>query len=255
MLTIIFYLFFKIRLDFILISFIFFSTLFIYTWQRFVKIKSSHPFTGMRLDWMLQHMSWVKLILLLSGFVSTLLLLLLQLNVLKILIPFGVVAFLYVGKFPFKKLFNLRDIPFLKAHLVAGVWAGMAVLFPAFQANFTLSREVWILFGSVYFFILSLAIIFDIRDVEMDEADKKTMPQLVGKKGAAVVAIGLSVMSATCLIYLSHKLLFPMLVFAALASFLYFIATKKREDFYFSFWMDGLIILFSGIIISSILFG
>lgn len=215
---------------------------------------AKQPFTGRRVEWMLYNKNWINFILVVSAASSLFLLMLLQLDVLTILIPFGVVAFLYVGKFPFKKLVNLRDVPFVKAHLVALVWAGISVLFPAFQTNFTVSREVWILLGSIYFFILSLAIIFDIRDVEMDEADKKTIPQLIGKKGASAVASAFNLISASGLIFLRDALLLPLIGFAALTFVLYFFATKIKEDFYFSFWMDGLIILFSGIIILSTLF-
>ncbi len=102
----------------------------------------------------------------------------------------------------------------------------MSVLFPAFQANFALSRDVWILFGGIYFFIFSLAIIFDIRDVEIDETEKRTVPQLFGKKGAAFIAIMFTIFSAVCLIYLRTELLFPFLSFVAVTSILFYIATK-----------------------------
>jgi len=203
---------------------------------------------------MLRNKLTVLFLLFLSGSSGLFLLLFLQINILKLLIPFSVIAFLYVGKFPCKKLVSLRDVPFMKAHLVAVVWAGMVVLLPTFQSNIKLSFEILIIFSSIYFFILSLAIIFDIRDIELDEPNKKTMPQLVGIKGASFVAMGFNLLSAGLLIYLCNELFFTLGIFSLLASIFCFFANDKREDLYFSFWIDGLIILFSGVISLTILY-
>jgi len=253
-LSFIFYIIFNLPFDYTLSCFVFSTTLFIYNWQRFAKIKSDQPFTGQRLEWMQRNKVSVLFLLVFSGCSGIFLLLFLQLDILKILIPFSVVAFLYVGKFPFKKLINLRDVPLVKAHLVAGIWAGMAVLLPAFQANVELDNEIWILFSSIYFFILSLAIIFDIRDIEMDEPSKKTIPQLIGIKPASFVAMGFNLLAVGLLIYLFNELFFTLIIFSILSAFFYFFATKKRGDFYFSFWIDGLIILFTTVTILTILY-
>lgn len=249
-----FYVFFKIEPDFILAGFVFFSTLFIYTWQRFAKIKSNQPFSGIRLQWMLTHSKFVEISLIFSGIATLFFLLLLQLNTLKIIIPFGMIAFLYVGKFPFKRLFNLRDIPLLKAHLVAGVWAGISVVLPAFQSTVFFTKEIWIFFSSMYCFILSLAIIFDVRDVDLDETQKLTVPQLLGKKGAVAVAVLINLISVFTLIFLRQELLLSLIFFSVLSAALFIIALNRKDDFYFSFWMDGLILFFSGLIIFATLF-
>ena len=231
-----------------MISFVFFATCFIYNWQRFAKIKSNHAISGNRLVWMQNNPKTVYLFLILTALGSTTLLLFLKTDVLKILVPFGAVSFLYVGKFPFKNLFNLRDVPFLKAHLVAGVWAGMVTILPAFQSDLILSKEIRIFFAVIYCFILSLAIIFDIRDVELDEPEKLTVPQLIGKRAAVVSAIILNLISCALLIYLKDSLMVLLLSLFCLAAVLFILALKKKDDFYFSFWLDGLILLFSTMI-------
>lgn len=203
---------------------------------------------------MLTHSKFVEISLIFSGIATLFFLLLLQLNTLKILIPFGMIAFLYVGKFPFKNLFNLRDIPFLKAHLVAAVWAGISVILPAFQSSIFFTKEIWIFFSAMYCYILSLAIIFDVRDINLDETEKRTFPQLLGKKGAVAVAVLFNLIAIGAMIFLQRELFFLLIFFSLLSSLLFIVALKRQDDLYFSFWMDGLILFFSCLIIFATLF-
>jgi len=203
---------------------------------------------------MLHNPGSVQLILFFSGIGSLFFLLLLQLETLKILIPFGIITFLYVGKFPVKKIINLRDIPFLKAHLVAGVWTGVSIILPALQSDLVWTWMHWIFFLAIYCFVLSLAIIFDIRDIQLDEPEKRTIPQLLGKKGAVAVAIFFNLAALGILIFLDQIFIVPLLFFSIISITSFIIALRRNDDFYFSFWVDGLILIFSAVIIVTTLF-
>lgn len=87
---------------------------------------------------------------------------------------------------------GLRRIPFLKAFIIAFVWASATVILPGTSERegtpFT-SVDVW-WFMSIWFgFILSIAIVFDIRDLPYDPPSLRTFPQVFGQRRAKAIAI------------------------------------------------------------------
>jgi 4-hydroxybenzoate polyprenyltransferase len=232
------------ELNYIMLTFVFTATLFTYTFQRFAKIKSLQAFSGRRMEWMTAGIVKVAIILASSGLATLLLLFFLDKKVILLLLPLAAISVLYVGKFPFRDFYNLRDIPFMKAHFIAGVWTGIVVGLPVLQESGSLNRNVIYAALAVYLFILGLAIVFDIRDVEVDEPEKRTMPQVLGKRSAALLAIGLCLGAAVFACLLSNALLYPMAGVFLCAVVLAWKSQNRSDDQYFSFWVDGLILLF-----------
>lgn len=86
---------------------------------------------------------------------------------------------------------GLRRIPFLKAFVIAFVWAGLAVVLPdthEYQGDpFFSSDTLW--FASIWAgFFFALAIVFDIRDLPHDRPSLRTFPQVFGQRWAKVIA-------------------------------------------------------------------
>lgn len=215
-----------------------------YTFQRFAKIKSLQAFSGPRMEWMARHITLVVFILAACGLVLCISLFFLSQQVILVMIPLAVASVLYVGKFPFRDLFNLRDVPYLKVHIISAVWAGTTVLLPVINSGVAISSRIWMISLVVYLLILALAITFDVRDLDVDEPSKKTVPQLVGKHGALALAALINISAIALTVRLSNELLVPMLIFMLCATAMIFFARRRPDDFYYSFWLDGLIILF-----------
>lgn len=226
-----------------LLLFVFFSTVFIYTFQRFGKLKINLAFSGPRLAWMLNNLTFVVLVLCVSGIGAIFLAIKLQWVSLLILSPLAVIAFLYVGKFPFNFPFNLRDIPFAKAHFIALTWAGITVVLPMTEAGLKWTNQHQIFFAAAYLFILSLAVVFDIRDLSLDEPEKKTVPQIIGATGALIVSCSLLALSFVLFFVAGNYDILPF--FALLLLNLTFVinSINKKDDLYYSFYLDGLIVL------------
>lgn len=99
-----------------------------------------------------------------------------------------------------------------------------------------------------FFFILAITIPFDIRDVDLDEADKRTIPQLVGIPIAKMIASLFALISFVLWIYL-YPTFWPPAVGSALFTLGLIMASKKdRPDQYYSFFVDGLLLLQCGLI-------
>ena len=221
----------------------FFATLFVYTFQRFGKLKINLAFSGPRLDWMLANLIIVKMLMLFSVCFAAFFAIAFNWETLLLIFPFGLIAGLYVGKFPFHFPFNLRDIPFIKAHLIALTWSGMSVVIPMAEYGLSYQPKYFLFFGGIYLFIFSLAIVFDARDVDLDEPSKRTVPQIVGKKGALILSCGL-IGIAFLIFYLVGN--YPILPFVSMLTFVELFVINswnKKDDLYYSFYLDGLIVL------------
>ena len=138
---------------------------------------------------------------------------------------------------------SLRDIPFIKIILIALSWAAVTVLIPAYLNQVFLVNAVWVLFILNFTYIFALVIPFDIRDLDFDEPDKKTIPQLLGIKTAKYTAIILLIICGVLSFGLLKEAIFLLPVYTVSAATL-FQVNVKRNEFFYAFGIDGLILLF-----------
>ncbi len=113
-------------------------------------------------------------------------------EVLLTLAPLAAIALLYstpvwhLGK----RLFRLREIPYLKIFLIALVWSGVTVLLPVIHTGKPWNpNQITMLLAERFFFILAITVPFDIRDLDADQkADLKTLPMLFKKSNPLVIS-------------------------------------------------------------------
>ncbi|RYD96885.1 MAG: hypothetical protein EOP50_06210 [Sphingobacteriales bacterium] len=145
-----------------------------------------------------------------------------------------------------EKLRNLRSIPLLKVILIAYVWAAVTVQLPLLHARVPLAEtySYFLLYGR-FLFILALAPLFDIRDVERDKlANVITLPALIGHAAAKAVSVILLLVFSG-LVFLHYNFWFALaLACSAAAAILVVVSAKpgKSERFY-SGWADGMMLL------------
>lgn len=219
-----------------LILFVFFATLFSYNFQRLSrlqKLKENSPEL-----WITTHSTEGKIILTLA------LLGALFFNPVFekpfLLIPLallGAVSFSYSYK-------KLRDIPMLKIFLIAASWGILCGLTPFFYSPFWGSVS-WIQsFSWIFFYILAITIPFDIRDIHIDEADKNTLPQLLGVKKSKNLALIFLAVSFLCIFTFSSSSLSVFFLFSfILAGILILKSNPTNKPLYFALLVDGHIIL------------
>ncbi len=149
--------------------------------------------------------------------------------------------------------FSLRNIPGLKLVMITLVWTMSCVLLPILEAQAgqlaTISmRDTTILIAKRFLFIAALAIPFDIRDLFQDkQSGLKTIPVAWGEKNAylfcQVLLIGYLV-----LLFLFRNMGFTTDFWAlslsvVLTGWLIFKSKWEKNEYYYFFYMDGVLIL------------
>ncbi|MCB0272640.1 MAG: hypothetical protein KDD46_06480, partial [Bdellovibrionales bacterium] len=100
------------------------------------------------------------------------------------MIMFSMPACLYALQVKTKNrmFWGIREIPFIKILIVALVWVFVALI-PCIESQ-TWNMKV-LLYGSMFFFYLvSIIIPFDIRDMEVDQPSMRTLAQILGEAHA-----------------------------------------------------------------------
>lgn len=88
---------------------------------------------------------------------------------------------------------NLREVPFIKIHLISIVWVLILILFPFFQLRHSTPNwtVVFLVCLAHYAYVLAITIPFDIRDLKYDKPSQKTIPQLIGIQSSKLISVGL----------------------------------------------------------------
>ena len=146
----------------------------------------------------------------------------------------------------------LREKAYLKLPLIAGVFALATVVYPVLLAGFKLSDFtpilVTVLLARVLY-IAGITIPFDVRDLNIDSVNMKTMPQQIGTKrslqravilvgGSGVLWAGLLIMEAIPQI-VGYSLLIHAIISIPFVSPI--LAGRNRSEFFYSIVLDGLI--------------
>jgi 4-hydroxybenzoate polyprenyltransferase len=110
----------------------------------------------------------------------------------------------------------------------------------------TIPAALWGLACGLLTFALTVP--FDIRDLHCDDAGLRTLPRLLGVKPSIAIAIGALVISAVIpLIVAGPPKALAYSAWCVIASFFIYKSSPDRHEYYFSFLMDGLLIVLWGI--------
>ena len=136
----------------------------------------------------------------------------------------------------------LREIPFLKVGLIAYVWAAVTAGLPALALRLPLA-QVWPLLGQRLLLVLALALVFDIRDCSRDHvAGLRTFPTVLGVAGTRWLGVAALLISVGLGLYRGEGLV-ALLVPASCAAAAILGATETRNDYYFAFFTDGVLLV------------
>lgn len=225
-----------------IVAFVFSSSCFAYTFQRLVKLNLGIPFSAEHTKWMIENRGLVWVILLLTGFSVFCLMLFFSLYSWLLFFIIGLVALFYVGFRLPEKILSLRSIPFIKAHLVSFSWSALLVCLPYFESEGLHDGFPIRVFLATYFFIFSVAVIFDVRDLTIDNPSLRTIPQMTGAKMTRLIAI-VSMFSAYGLAaYQRPEWCFGIVILFALWVLLVALVKNKSALFYAT-WVDGYLLL------------
>jgi 4-hydroxybenzoate polyprenyltransferase len=235
---------------------LFVSTLGIYNFCILIDKKNdpqNSPY--IRIRWFYAHHRLMVTITIVSLLCLVPLFFLISLQSRLLLVFLGVLSFAYglplftIGDHKF----GLRNIPGLKPFLITLVWTLSIVLLPILEAqdvNHTAIsiRDGMILLAKRFLFIAALTIPFDIRDLFEDrKTNLRTIPVVWGEKNAYLtcqVLLG----GYIVLLFLFHNNGFnadfwALSITALLTGWLIFKSNWQKNEYYYFFYLDGVLIL------------
>jgi len=218
------------------------ATLFSYNLQRIHRLSDFESTLSLRHKWLFKHHILLK-ILMFFGFLLALIIYFLKCFdwfSFPLLIGLSGITFLYAYRGKKRKRKPLRDMTFLKIHLIAITWVVVVFLWPAIDAN-ALSFSNWMIVAGLYSYFIAITIPFDIRDLDYDMSTQGTIPQMIGVNKAKIVSVLLLVLAACIFSFVIpqlHQNPFVYLVFIGHLLFILF-TSKKQPDLYFSLGIDG----------------
>jgi hypothetical protein len=220
--------------DYKFAGFVFFSTLFSYNFQRVSRLKNIAVQSPD--SWVVNHSSIAKLLLVVS-FLGAIIL------VPDFNYPFVLFWLIMAGLISFGYSFgNFRNIPYLKILLISVSWVIICGIIPQVISDSSLPTSPSFLW--IFFYILAITIPFDIRDLGIDEDSKKTIPQWIGTNKAKKIAwISLGISFLFILTFSSLIVSGLFLLNFLIVGYLINESSEKKEDLYFTFLIDGHIIL------------
>ncbi len=171
----------------------------------------------------------------------------LQAESLMYIAGFGIVTFLYAVPFLPKHLFmdqqkNLRNIGGLKVYVIGLVWAGVTVLLPLLNGDYSFDADVWLTVVQRFVFIVVLMLPFEIRDLQYDSLKLSTIPQKIGIKNTKIIGIIFGMLFFFIEYFKDelnpNELIISLLITLIMLLFLVF-SKKKQAKYYTSFWVEG----------------
>ncbi|MDO6818709.1 MULTISPECIES: hypothetical protein [Zobellia] len=148
---------------------------------------------------------------------------------------------------------NLRSWGGLKIFIVALVWAGATVVLPVLSEGGTFEKDVWIEVVQRFLFVLILLIPFEIRDLAYDSPELKTLPQRYGVANTKIFG-AFGTLPFFFLILLKNnasleEAIAGGVLFIMLGS-LMFITKRNQHKYFSSFWVEGISILWWGLLVA-----
>lgn len=149
---------------------------------------------------------------------------------------------------------SIRNVPYIKTIIVSLIWALITVV-PQLLDNNLIGEDIqWkVLLVERFLFILSITLMFDIRDINSDPEYLHTIPRLVGVRITKALAI--------LFLFIGYVFLskFDIPSYSKIAMLgLYLImgvtilySDDKRSEYYYSAWFDGLMGVHAIIIIAT----
>jgi hypothetical protein len=247
--------------DFYLPLFASFSTLFLYNFQRILKLKHRLKKTkSNRNHWISNHATflWIWTIIGFLGVVFTSVSLFWT-DIFLLVIPTAI-SFLYVMRI-FRVKGNLvtgRQIPHAKIWMIALSWAALGALIPlnhfgSLEDAFSTTSLMWFL--EKLFFFVAITIPFDLRDLQFDPTHMRTIPQIAGEKRSLKIGQLLMLLSTICALALYLIDFYSLNILLALTAANFITAlligktNAKRDELWYGGVLDSTIFLQSAAVL------
>lgn len=241
---------------------VFGGTLSLYSYQRWIGVKQQENihYKGLAHQWNIRNQR-ILLALSIAGIVlAGIAIFSLSKQAWFVVLLTGFLSLLYSAPILKGKRKRVRDITGAKILMIALTWTLVCIWIPVadkfkpslvqvFSSEFS---YVWKWSLVTFLMIFSLTIPFDVRDIEFDKGVLRSLPMRIGEKPAVRLAMVLLLISAIVFWRFESNIVhnnFPKgawrgyVLWSTLSMAILSRCTSKRHEYYFSFGIDGLIIL------------
>lgn|GEM_PF-198792 len=225
----------------------FFSTLFVYNFQRiFYKSSEENNAGSIRRKWIFNHKTSIRLLIVIAAIGVAVTFFFNDYRILFYLSPLLILSLIYF--LPFVKL---RKNPWLKLLTLVSVWTVATAVVPILLISTEpFSRNNLLHIIMRFSFMVAICIPFDIRDLMVDKADSVlTIPQLLGENMARWLAFGFVLLYTLLVIFEFTFGIITFMVFTALLlstiinAVLILMTNSKRNEYFYVAGIDGTMIL------------
>lgn len=215
--------------------FIFLATITAYNFAKYAGIAGLHHIT------LTKNLRVIQIFSLFVFFGLVYILFQLSTNTIIISLVLAIFTFLYVIPL-FGKGKNLRGFSGIKIYVIAFVWSGVTVLLPLVNEINIFQWNVVIVLLQYFLFVFALILPFEIRDLQFDMANLKTVPQIFGVYNTKVIGI-LTILSVYLLEFLKSNSNFSSLLSLIITGILLIILLKNsrihQSKYFSSFWVEA----------------
>jgi hypothetical protein len=173
-----------------------------------------------------------------------------RLEVIAVAVLLGFLTLLYA--LPFFGERNLRTIGGIKIYIIALIWAGVTVFLPVINSGLSVDANVFLEFFQIFLFVLVLLIPFEIRDLKYDRAELKTLPQNIGIRGSKLIGVIFLILMLVLEFLKSGgtpESLGALGMVIVVTGFIMIEAEEEQSTYFSSFWVEGLPVLWLGILL------
>ena len=224
----------KLDFSFLLIIFLFCSTIIVYNSIKYSSINKYYFETKKSIINNIQLLSFSCLIILLFS------LFFLKFETILFAILLFFICLLYAFPLGLSNS-NLRNVGKVKLFLVAVCWSASTIILPAIENEIQNIYQTIILTIQFFILVIIYTIPFEIRDMEHDSKDLKTIPQLMGIKNSKRLAyLLIAVFYVLSIENFSINFLKESDLLISILLILIIYLTKKNQSKYFaSFWVES----------------
>ncbi len=233
-------------------AFLLFGTASAYSYMRWVKLIQgealpSSPKLGWSNNLTIAFISTLGMGIISLAFLKQII----SLGLLYALAPGFLIAFLYPLAFPNPHRFfsSLRSIPMLKLFLIAFAWSWLSFGVPHLISEGLWTFHTYLELLMRIILVAALTIPFDVRDLDLDAAQLKTIPQLLGLEASLDLSRFLIMLYQVWVIFsyfyygINLTYVLAWLLGLELGQWIIKGVAKNQSDFYISFWVESIPII------------
>ncbi len=149
---------------------------------------------------------------------------------------------------PIKKEFGLRWIPSIKIFIICTSWSLLCLSLIETPLDYPITPLI------IWLFVFAITLPFDIRDLESDGLDLRTIPQLIGSIQSIRLAQLCLLLSVIAYTTIKPNTVIASTIFALVGLIALEKVKKNKTQAYINFYIEGLPILWIILICTSYMF-